>query len=460
MKSVQVLAFDLGSSNGRAIIGEYKNGKIKLHEIHRFSNDPVRLNRYTHWDFLRLFHELETSLIIAKNKGYNIQSVGIDTWGVDYGLIDEDGELMGLPIQYRDPRAGEGRTKLLEKFDKDELKRRTGMDCVTYNTINQLMSEKLLKYDTIKGLLTMPDLFNYFLTGKMGAEFSMATTTQLYDYKEQRWNYKLMEEINLNKNIFVDIIKSGTVVGDIKETIINDLKIKPMKVVSVTSHDTAAAIRSIPSDDEDFLFIATGTWVIVGTNQKHMTMNETVMKYDLTNEGGKYPNVNLLKNHVGLWIIQESKRYWEKEGKSIGFGEMVKQAREVEIDTFIDILDERFFSAGHMPEKIKDYCRETNQIVPVTIGEVVRVIEQSLARQIAETLSHIEEAVDKKYEQVYIFGGGVQDALLCELIEYYSKKLVIIGPKEATAFGNVVDQFIALNVFEEKDRKNILKNSI
>jgi len=455
-----VLAFDLGASTGRAIVGAYKDGKITLHELHRFANEPVQMNAYIHWDFPRLFHELKIALVKAKHEGYKIRSIGIDSWGVDYGLIDTEGELMGIPIQYRDQRAAEGMSKLLEEFDEASLKKRTGMDCVSYNTINQLVNERLLQHNNVKGMLTMPDLFNYFLTGKMGAEFSMATTTQLYDYRQQAWNDTLIEEVGLNREIFMDIVKSGTVVGEVKKMILDELKINPLKVVSVTSHDTAAAIRAIPSDKEDFLFIATGTWIIVGAKQKQMTMNDQVMAYNLTNEGGKYPYVNLLKNHVGLWILQESKRHWEKEGKEIGFGEMVAQARRVQIDAFIDILDERFYGHGDMPEKIRAYCKETGQTIPITIGEVVRVIEQSLAKQIAETLAHIEEAIGKTYKDVYIFGGGVQDGLLCELIETYAKKKVILGPKEATAFGNVVDQFIALDIFKEQDRKVILKKSI
>jgi rhamnulokinase/L-fuculokinase len=269
-----------------------------------------------------------------------------------------------------------------------------------------------------------------------------------------------MESLGLEKEIFQKIIASGTVVGDVKEDILEELKIEPLKVVSVTSHDTAAAVRAIPSDEEDFLFIATGTWIIVGAKQKKMTMNEKVMAYNLTNEGGKYPNVNLLKNHVGLWILQESKRYWEKEGKNIGFGEMVASAQTVEINAYIDILDERFFEPGNMPNKVIDYCTETNQTVPSTVGEIVKVIEQSLAKQIAQTLAQIEEAAGKTYDSVNIFGGGVQDALLCELIEYYSKKKVVIGPKEATAFGNVIDQYIALDVFDEDERLAILGRSL
>lgn len=460
MAATQVMAFDLGASNGRAIVATYEDGKITLEDIHRFSNDPVKLNQHLYWDFPRLFHELKTSLVKAKNQGFKVQSIGVDTWGVDYGLIDHEGELIGNPVHYRDERAAAGMEMLLEKYDKESLKIRTGMDCVSYNTVNQLINDKKLQNNDVDAMLNMPDLFNYFLTGSMASEFSMATTTQLYDYDRDGWNFELIDELGLPKDIFRTVIPSGTIVGDIKEDILEELKIEPTKVVSVASHDTASAIRSVGSDDNDFLFIATGTWIIVGSKQQSMTMNPTVMKYDLTNEGEKYPSVNLLRNHVGLWMLQESKRHWEKEGIEIGFGEMVQLGKEAEIDAFVDITDTRFFEPGNMPLKVKMYCQETEQTVPRTIGEVVRVIEQSLAKQIASTLSAIEESVDKAYDEVHIFGGGVRDGLLCELIEKYSGKKVVVGHVEATAYGNVLDQFMALGIIEEEDRIEVLKASM
>lgn len=457
---MQVLAFDLGASTGRAIVGDYRNGKISLHEIHRFSNDPVVLNKHIYWDFPRLFHELKTALVKAKHAGYCIKSIGIDAWGVDYGLIDSDGELMGNPIHYRDERAQKGMDQLLKIMDKNSLKKRTGMDCMSYNTINQLMSDRMIGRAETKALLNIPDLFNYFLTGEMVSEYSMVTTTQLYDYSRNDWNDALIDELGFNRSIFQKIGESGKVIGTIKDSIIEELNIEPIKVVSVTSHDTSVAISSIPEDDEAFLFIATGTWIIVGTKQKRMMMNEHVMAHGLTNEGGKFPNVNLLKNHVGLWILQESKKYWEKSGQDISFARMVELGQETDIDAFIDIMDERFFEPGNMPEKVKAYCSETNQVVPESVGQIVKVIEQSLARQIADTLFAIEEAVGKSYDKVHIFGGGVQDQLLCRLIEDYSNKKVIIGPKEATAFGNVTDQLLALGVMTDQERMKVIRKSL
>ncbi len=456
---MQVLAFDLGASNGRAIVGEYNRGKIVLHEVHRFANNPVKMNNYMYWDFPRLLFELKTALIKAENQGYNIQSVGIDSWGVDYGVIDTDGELMGNPVHYRDERCNRGMKMLLEQFDEKELKKETGMDVVSFNTINQFMVDRYIRWEQANAILNTPDLFNYFLTGKMCSEYSMATTTQLVDYATKDWNKKLIQDLGLNRTLFMPIISSRTNLGTVREEIVKELGVQSFEVISVTSHDTALALQGVPMLDEA-LFIATGTWIIVGAKQGQMTMNEKVMAYGLTNEGGCYPSVNLLKNHVGLWILQESKRYWENNGMNIGFGEMVDLAREVSTQSRIDICDPRFFEPGDMPSKVQAYCQETGQDIPNTVGEIVRVIEESLAQQIAKTLAEIEEATSKKYTSVCMFGGGVQDQLLCQLIEKYSKKKLILGSKEATAMGNIIEQLIALGTIDESQRVHVLEASL
>lgn len=457
MQKRHVMAFDLGASNGRAIVGEYDGKDISLHEIHRFSNDPVRLGKYLYWDFPRLFHELKTALIKAKNKGYHVESLGIDTWGVDYGLIDKEGNLLGNPIHYRDARAELGMEKLLERYTKEELKKRTNMDCVSYNTVNQLINDPHIRIDGRKDdllehditMLNMPDLFNFYLTGKEYTEYSMATTTQLFDYNTNDWNYELISELNISKDIFNEVIPSGTIVGEIKNQIVKELGIKKTKVVAVTSHDTASAVSAV-KEKEDFLFVATGTWIICGLTSEKVTMNEDVMKFGLTNEGGKYPNVNLLKNHVGLWMLQQSKKAWEMEGIDIGFGEMVEQGEASTIDSLLNIEDSRFYDPGDMPAKVKAYCEETNQELPETIGDVVRVIERSLAKRIAETIQELESAAKKQYDEVHLFGGGVQDRFLCRLIEEYTKKKVVIGVKEATAYGNVLTQLEALGIISKE----------
>lgn len=440
---MEVMAFDLGASNGRAIVGKVEKGKIAYHEVHRFANEPVKLGNQLYWDFPRLFHELKTALIKARHQGFKVASVGIDSWGVDYGLIDGDGDLMNNPVHYRDERSERGRQKLLTIIDEVTLKKETGMDSVSYNTVNQLMMDKLLKTHSNLGFLNIPDLFNFMITGQRGSEFSMATTTQLVDYETLDWNWNLIDTCGLDPKLFHPIYPSGRIVGQAKEDFLKEIGYEALDVVSVTSHDTASALQSI-SDEDNYLFVATGTWIIVGSSQDKMTMNQKVMNYGLSNEGGRYPKVNLLKNHVGMWILQESKREWEKQGYPMDYPELIKRAEESDIDSFIDIEDPRFFSPGDMLLKINDYLDETNQTLAESVGDYVRVIEASLAKQISQSLVAIEEALGTSYDKVYILGGGVRDKMLLNLIGQFSGKQIIKGEIEATTIGNIKDQLKAL----------------
>lgn len=438
---MEVLALDLGASNGRAIVGKEENGSISYHEVHRFKNEPVKLGNYLYWDFPRLFHELKTGLIKAKNQGFCVECVGVDSWGVDYGLIDIDGDLVNNPVHYRDERSEKGRQQLLTIIDEKELKIKTGMDSVSYNTVNQLLKDKNIKENV--SFLNIPDLFNYLMTGIKGSEFSMATTTQLVDYDTLNWNWDLISTCGLSKDLFNEILPSGRIVGNATPEFLKQIGYTSLKVASVTSHDTASAVSSTGNED-DFLFVATGTWIIVGSSQKQMTMNDIVMEHDLSNEGGKYPNVNLLKNHVGLWILQEVKREWEKEGIETDYPDMIAAARKSTIESIIDIDDDRFYAPGDMIQKIHQYLEETNQPLPKNMGDMVLIIEQSLAKKISETLKNIEKACGKEYEDVHVFGGGVRDSLLLELIEKYAKKKVVMGEIEATTIGNVKEQLSAM----------------
>lgn len=460
---MKILAFDFGASSGRGIIGELKDNKIILKEVHRFDNEPVKLKNHLQWDFLRLVHEIKKCLLICKNNKEDIKSIGIDTWGVDYGLIDENGELINSPFHYRDNRTDDMIERCFEYISKDELLYVSGIDCNQYNTIYQLLAEKEDKYrlENAVSMLLMPDLFNYILTGVKKAEYTIATTTQLYDYRNGNWNYDLIEKIGLPRNIFPEIIQPGKEIGELTDSIKKELDIDDCKVVSVGSHDTSSAIAAVPALDDDFIFIATGTWVMVGVENDDILVNETTKKYGLSNEGGVGEKVNLLKNIMGLWLIQESKRQWNKDGINIGFGEMVEEGLKAETSSIINPDDKLFYSPSDMPNKIKKYCEETGQKVPETIGEIVRVIEESLALTIKYTIEGIEKATHKRYNTIHMFGGGIQDRLLCQLVADATEKEVITGPKEATSMGNILLQGIGLGEIENiKQGRQIVRNSI
>lgn len=438
---MDVLAIDLGASSGRAIVGQKKNGQTILHEVHRFSNGPVTINGTMHWDIHKLLNEIYTGIKKSFEAGYHPISLAVDSWGVDYGLIDDRGQLVDQPVHYRDQRSYDGQQILLKKYQEKTLKKRTYMASSFYNTVNQLLAEKHLDRSNLT-LLNMPDLINYFLTGKMNSEYSMATTTQLYDYHQMTWHDQLIGELALTNLRLLEPKACCHVIGNLKPALINDLQVPEMKVISITSHDTAVALRTL--EEDNVLFIATGTWIIVGVTCDEMLMNETILNGPMSYEGGLYPKKNLLINQMGLWLIQESKRYWQEQNMPYSFSELVKAGKEADIDSIIDVSDERFAAPGDMPEKIKAYCEETQQPVPDTVGEVICVIACSLAKKIAEHIDMLEVAIGQTYDTVHMYGGGIQDQLLIEMIKKYTNKSIELGVVEATAYGNVLEQFITL----------------
>lgn len=461
---MKMLAFDFGASSGRGILGELKDNKIVLKEVHRFANEPVKLTRHLQWDFLRLVHEIKTCLLQCKNNNEKIDSIGIDTWGVDYGLLDGDGELMTNPFHYRDARTDTTVAKCFEYVDKEELIDMSGLDCTQYNTIYQLLAEEdsaSKRLEKAKTMLLMPDLFNYVLTGIEKAEYTIATTTQLYDYDKGDWHGGLIERVGLPRHIFPEIIHPGHVIGPVKESILEELKMDSCQVVSVGSHDTSSAIAAIPALEEDFIFIATGTWVMVGVENDKLLVNDVTKDYGLSNEGGVGGKVNLLKNIMGLWLMQESKRQWNKDGHDIGFGEMVEEGLKASTASIVNPDDKLFYSPDNMPTKIQQFCEKTGQVVPQAVGEIVRVIEESLALRIKHTIEGIEKATGKGYNTIHMFGGGIQDKLFCQVVADATGKTVVTGPKEATSMGNILLQGIGLGEIKDvRQGREIVRNSI
>jgi rhamnulokinase len=460
----QFLAFDFGASSGRAILGEIKEDKLTLKEIHRFSNEPVRFSSHLQWDILRLCHEVKQGILKCKNQEYAIESIGVDTWGVDFGLLDEEGELMGNPYHYRDERTQGMMEKCFTKIPKEELFKETGLQFASYNSIYQLLSmvenrDKKL-YDA-KTLLLMPDLINYMLTGQKVSEFTEVTTTQLYDYKNCCWKEEILEKLNIPKHIFTEIIKPGETVGALREEICKELNVPSIKVIAVGGHDTASAVAAVPAEGENHVFISSGTWSLLGIENMRPIINDKVYKYNFTNEGGVNDKVLLLKNIMGLWILQECKRAWEKEGENIDFPQLVCLGSSEEGGrSFIDPDHELFYAPGNMPEKVKQFCRNTNQIVPETIGEIVRCVEESLALKYKWAIEKLEDITSKKIDTIHMVGGGIQDTLLCQLTANTTGKKVVAGPVEATAIGNIIIQAQALGIVKDAAHgKEIIRNS-
>ena len=456
-KKKQVLAFDFGGGSGRAILGTLENGKIHMEEVHRFSNDPVIVNGTMYWDTLRHFFEIKQGIVKAKQKG-GFESIGIDTWGVDFGLLDEHGDLLESAVHYRDDRTLGMQEEVFKVIPKEEVYNLTGNQFENFNTIFQLYSlvQKrpwiLEKADT---LLLTPDLFNYFLTGEKKAEYTMATTTQLMDAKNKVWSDRILEALQIPKKILPEIVPSGTVVGTLQPSICEELGVEPAKVIAITGHDTQSAVVSVPTQEKDFIFISCGTWSLFGTELDGPIIGEKSLECNVSNEGGYGNTTTLLKNIIGLWLAQESRR------QEYSFGELEQMAQKAEpFQSFIDPDAPEFVPAGNVPERIREFCRRTGQKVPETIGEIMCCINQSLALKYRYALEQIESCTDKHYSVINMIGGGIQSKLLCQMTAGASGRKVIAGPVEATALGNIAVQLMSLGEIKDvAEARQIIANS-
>lgn len=438
---MRVLAFDFGASNGRAIIGDYDGQQLKMEVIHRFPNSPEERNGGLYWNFGKLFGEVKEAL----KKCGKIDAIGVDTWGVDFGLIDKDGNLIQDPRNYRDEYSKPMVAVAAERVGKSMLYKKTGIQTMDFNTLFQLLAvsenepELMAKTDKF---LFMPDLFNYMLTGEMAAEYTVASTSEMINAEERDWDYEIIEKAGLRKDIFLPVKKTGEVVGTLKP----EFGLGDVPVIAVGSHDTASAVAAVPFENyEKECYISSGTWSLMGLELDHPVLSEVSEKFDVTNEGGVGGKIRYLKNIMGLWIVQQCRAQWQKEGDDLGFGEMVELAEAAAPHiAFINPDDDMFTAPGDMPSRIREFCEKTGQTVPNTKGEILRVALESLAFKYKSTLEALEEITGKKIDTIHIIGGGCQNELLCRFAASASGRTVTAGPVEATAIGNMMVQLMAL----------------
>lgn len=442
------LAFDFGASSGRAILGKLHEGKLELEEIHRFSNDPVEINGHYYWDTFRLFYEIKQGLIKYAQGNYGpLEGIGIDAWGVDFGLIGPSGELLGVPYHYRDSRT-EG---MMEEADKLMGRRRifdeSGISHEFFNTVYQLLAmvkqdSPALKY--AKYLLFIPDLFDYFLTGEVGTEFCEATTSQLVNPVTHTWSNEILKDLGIPSGIFTDIQYPGTLRGRLLPSIQQETGLGAVPVYAVASHDTNSASAAVPAKGDSWAFLSSGTWSLLGIEVDKPVVNDTTYNYNYTNEGAVGGRYNLLKNIMGMWIIQQLRADWERRGEKYSFGELVKLAEGAQpFKAFINPDDSLFVPPVDMDKRIMQYCERTNQQVPKTKGEILRCAYESLALKYRQAIEGLEEITGKKIDTLHIVGGGCQNAMLNQMTANSTNRRVVTGPVEGTAIGNLLVQAMA-----------------
>lgn len=459
----RVLAFDLGASSGRGILANLEDGKITLKEIHRFPNNGVKVRSTLYWDVLYLFDQIKQGITNAKLEG-GFDSIGIDTWGVDFGLIDDDGNLIGNPVTYRDARTDNIPAELFEIMCVEDVYKRTGIQIMNFNTLFQMYymcKYKKGEVDRAASMLFMPDLLGYFLTGEKKNEYTIASTSQMINPYTRTWDYELLEKVGIKKDLLCDIVMPGTKLGTLTEELCEELGIEPVDVIAVGSHDTASAVVAVPTEVDDFVYISCGTWSLFGSELSEPVISDASYESSYTNEGGYGGKIRFLTNIMGLWLIQESRRTWNRQGNDFSFNDLEKAALACEpFKCFIDPDYPEFGKPGDIPSRIQKYCEKTGQYVPQTVGEIVRCIYESLALKYYHSFLNLKKISGKEFDAINIVGGGTKDPLLCQMAANACNITVYAGPIEATALGNIAVQMMAIGeIADLKEARKIIKNS-
>ncbi len=456
-----VLAFDFGASSGRAIVGTLNDNVLTTTEVYRFYNGAIDRGGKSYWDIDRLFSELLVGIKKAAEK-FDVLSIGIDTWGVDFALL-KDGRLLDLPLCYRNADNDGMAEELGKKIDLDRLYSVTGTQILDINTVCQLLALKTNNpslVDDADALLMMPDLFAYLLTGNKRNEITEASTSALLDVKNLVWAEDIMEKLGINKNLFCDLVYPGEVIGHLKESICEYAGITPIPVLAVAGHDTESALYAIPSEEDDFLFLSCGTWSLLGTKLKSPVIDPE-LKYEFTNEVAVSGEIAFLQNITGLYVVQELLKEWNALGAGLSFSDLEKEAAAAEYGgQLIDTDDKVFTGTGSMTDGLRKYCEKTSQRLPSSRGETVLVLYKSLAEKYRAAIEKIESLTSKKFDKLYMVGGGSKSSVLIGIIEEVCRKKVVPSGTEGSAIGNIAVQLTGLNITDKKELSTILENSI
>jgi rhamnulokinase len=442
------ISIDLGAGSGRVIAAKHESNKIHLEEVHRFSNPGTDLPGGSYWNIVGLFRDIQEGLKKAVAiYGAHICSIGIDTWGCDFVLLDEKGRLLGMPHQYRDPRTNGVAEKMHSLMPEKEIFHHTGLKTNFYNSSLQLFAEQLIESPALSQahrLLFIPDLLAYWLCGTMANERTIASTSQLYDPKTKDWAWSVIDALNLPRKIFGNIVPPGTILGPIRKEIADYIGIEAIPVIASTSHDTASAVSGVPMSSGNNLWLSSGTWSIMGLETLEPIISDAAFKAGFCNEAGHSETIRFLKNISGLWLIQECKRQWDLDGEELDYAALAELAIEAPgFTAFIDPDDPSFATPGDMPHKIQEFCKKTGQKVPSRKGKILRIATDSIALKYRSIYDKIKSLSGHSFALLHVGGGGIQNTLLSQATANALGMTVVAGPVEATSCGNVVVQMIA-----------------
>src|SRR5262245_2473312 len=431
MADKRLLAFDLGAESGRGVLGLFDGSRLRLEVVHRFPNEPVRTLETLHWDVLRLYGEMLQALRRGPADFGDVDSVGVDTWGVDFALLGRGGTLLGNPRHYRDPHTEGIVEEAFTRVPRLEVFRQTGIQFMRFNTLFQLLAlqrDRSPLLDLAETLLFMPDLFNFFFTGIKVNEFTDASTSQMYDPTARSWAHRLLKAFGLPAQILGTIVQPGTVLGPLRPAVVNETGLQPVPVVAPASHDTGSAVAAVPAQGNSWAYISSGTWSLMGVELPGPVINDQVLRYNFTNEGGVGGTIRFLKNIGGLWLVQECRRAWERTGQNLGYEELTRLAEDARpFVSLVDPDDPSFMLPSNMPAALAQYCRQTGQPAPAEPGAIVRCALESLALRYRWVLERLEELNGRRFDVIHVVGGGSQNTPLCQLTADACDRPVLAG---------------------------------
>lgn len=455
MATSNYLALDLGAESGRGLLGRFDGERLALEEVHRFVNGPVRMADTLHWDLPRLFDEVKTAVSKGARRG-ELGSIGIDTWGVDFGLVGRAETLLGNPVHYRDSRTNGMFEVAFQRVPRERIYEITGLQFLPFNTVYQLLAlaqSRSPLLEVAETMLMMPDLFGWLFTGRRASEWTDASTTQLADPRSGTWSAELCEQLQLSRSLLPELIQPGSVLGTLRSSVVDELGLpRPVKVIAPATHDTASAVAAVPAmwsspsrsptpSLVDWCYLSSGTWSLLGVEVPRPVINAETLRYNFTNEGGVNGTTRLLKNIMGLWLVQECRRTWARAGREWSYEELTARARAADpFAVLVDPDDASFLFPGDMPARLTAFCVRTGQVPPRDEGAMIRCCLESLALKYRWVIDRIEGILSTQISTIHIVGGGTKNELLCQFTADACGRVVHAGPVEATAIGNILMQ--------------------